>query len=453
MSSIILPLLLITAFSGIQTDGGNASPLMAGRSASVTQEGGSSSPPPSIVIKDGKKKKKKKKRKLLKIVGSLVRYEATSLTVKVKPKVERKVALTNDTRFRIIPRPYRVDSNYLEVLAHNDAKGMIIADEVAFISDNPQIARAGGTLNSILGIVVDSAADMAQKIKGTGVVLSRGLDTFILRDERGMEAVIRLTDSTDVEIKRNFLASRPSFGQTGIQRGLNVEVEGRPNISGQLIADKIKFRSTTSKVMPLSLYSSARQFENRVSYVSRQDKEDAQTRSGKIYNSAIASKGMVKTAQENPFAYAANFSDRRWLTAALGNYEPRDGVSINFAAGSNVLSPEAKTQLDLLAAKIASNESCLIAVKGDTNAANSSDNANPLTKRRTSRVISYLINNYNIPLRRIVTPLNFSEPQAAENNLSWEGREPFSNVEVRLLFDRTATPQRAPSRATAASEP
>src|SRR6267143_822533 len=83
-----------------------------------------------------------------------------------------------------------------------------------------------------------------QKMKIKGVVVRRDADTFTVRDINGVDTVVRLTDRTSVKSNGGFLRSGNNFAQTNILRGLNLEVEGRGNGSGELAAEKIRFKES-----------------------------------------------------------------------------------------------------------------------------------------------------------------------------------------------------------------
>src|SRR6476620_546101 len=98
-----------------------------------------------------------------------------------------------------------------------------------------------------------------QKLKIKGVVTRRDADTFTVRDMNGVDTVVRLSDKTTVKTKGGFLRGGSNYAQTSILRGLNVEVEGRGNGSGELAAEKIRFseqdlktaRSVETRAVPL----------------------------------------------------------------------------------------------------------------------------------------------------------------------------------------------------------
>src|ERR1044072_4482572 len=83
-----------------------------------------------------------------------------------------------------------------------------------------------------------------EKMKIKGVVTRRDADTFTVRDMNGVDTTVRLDDRTSVKTKGGFLRSGANYGQTQILRGLNLEVEGRGNGSGELVAEKVRFNDS-----------------------------------------------------------------------------------------------------------------------------------------------------------------------------------------------------------------
>src|SRR5215831_16602060 len=79
------------------------------------------------------------------------------------------------------------------------------------------------------------------KVKFKGVVLGRDSDTFTMRDRNRTDYQVVLTDNTSIKTYGGILRFGKKYAVTDILRGLIVEVEGRGNSQGQLVADKIRF--------------------------------------------------------------------------------------------------------------------------------------------------------------------------------------------------------------------
>jgi outer membrane protein OmpA-like peptidoglycan-associated protein len=65
-------------------------------------------------------------------------------------------------------------------------------------------------------------------------------------------------------------------------------------------------------------------------------------------------------------------------------------------------------------------------------------------------VIRYLVENHNIPLRRIVTPYGYGESNPVAENTSRDGRAQNRRVEVKLLVNKGLTAP-APTMTTSSS--
>ena len=78
-------------------------------------------------------------------------------------------------------------------------------------------------------------------MKFKGVVIGRDADTFTIRDRNRTDYQVLLTDSTSIKTFGGFLRGGKKYAVTDILRGLIVEVEGRGDQQGQLMADKVRF--------------------------------------------------------------------------------------------------------------------------------------------------------------------------------------------------------------------
>src|SRR5215471_17349549 len=82
------------------------------------------------------------------------------------------------------------------------------------------------------------------KMKFQGVVIDRNADTFTIRDRTRTDYQVLITDNTSVKTKGGFLKGGKKYPVTDILRGLIVEVEGRGDAQGQIVADKIRFNES-----------------------------------------------------------------------------------------------------------------------------------------------------------------------------------------------------------------
>ena len=313
---------------------------------------------------------------------------------------------------------------------------------LALAQDTTTGANTQGSTNRTVSADTNArTVSNGEKMKIKGVVTRRDADTFVVRDANGVDTTVRLNDRTSVKTKGGFLRGGTNYGVTSILRGLNLEVEGRGNAAGELVADKVRFnesdlrvaRTVESRVDPVEQRVSST--ETRVDQV----EQNAQRMSGQIDELAAvsnAAKGGAKAAQETADAAVAGVNATNERISALDDYVPQETTAINFRVGSAVLSRQAKTQLDDLARKAQSAKGYVIEVSGYTDASGSVEANRRLSQRRADAVVRYLVENHNIPLRRIITPYGYGEAQAVADNRTREGRSQNRRVEVKILVNR-----------------
>ena len=283
-----------------------------------------------------------------------------------------------------------------------------------------------------------------EKMKVKGVVTRRDADTFTVRDINGVDTVVRLSDRTTVTSSGGFLRSGTNYGQTNILRGLNLEVEGRGGSNGELNAERIRFnetdlrtaRAVESRATPLEERASAS--EGRLTEV----EQNAQKLSGQLDELAAvsnAARGGAKAAQATADAAVAGVNATNDRISALDDYTPQETASVNFRVGSSVLNPDAKTKLDEIATKALNAKGYVLEVTGFADSTGGTEMNRRLSQRRADAVIRYLVENHQIPLRRIVTPYGFGETNPVADNKTREGRTQNRRVEVKVLVSKGLT--------------
>jgi outer membrane protein OmpA-like peptidoglycan-associated protein/uncharacterized protein YdeI (BOF family) len=307
------------------------------------------------------------------------------------------------------------------------------------------------------GQMATVAPGKKQKIRG--VIVRRDADSFILRDLSGAEYQVSLNNNTEVEERKsNPFRRAKNYGVTSLLRGLNVEVEGRGDNAGMLVAEDIKVKEADLMV--------ARTVESRVTPVEGRVGEaegrltaaeaNAQRLSGQIQElEAIsnAARGGAKAAQETADAALAGVASTNERISALDDYEARKAVAVNFKAGSFKLSDEAKSLLDAVAEQAKTEKGYVIEVAGHASSEGKLELNRRLSQDRADAVVRYLAETHNVPLRRIITPFGFGIAQPVADNTTREGREQNRRVDVRILVSKGLTaPTPAADRQRTVSE-
>ena len=251
------------------------------------------------------------------------------------------------------------------------------------------------------------------KMKFKGVVIEREGDLFRIRDRNRTDYQVLITDRTSVKTHGGFLRSGKRYPVTDILRGLIVEVEGRGDSQGQLVADKIRFDESDMRAAITS--------DTRVTPV----EENQQRMAGQmdeLYAVAAEARNEATHANER--------------INQLDEVDVQETVAVTFRVNSAVLSPEAKQQLDDFAAKAATAKAYTIEVAGHTDSTGSEAKNFRLSRARADAVVQYLAVNHKIPLRRFVTPMGYGKTEAVADNTTASGRQQNRRVEVKMLLNR-----------------
>jgi outer membrane protein OmpA-like peptidoglycan-associated protein len=288
-----------------------------------------------------------------------------------------------------------------------------------------------------------------EKMKIKGVVVRRDVDTFTIRDLTGNDTVVRMTDQTSVKTKGGVFGGGTRYASAQILRGLNLEVEGRGGSGGELVAEKVRFSNTDLRTA-ISVEARANPLEERASAAEGrlgEVEQNAQKLSGQLDELAAisnAARGGAKAAQDTADAAVAGVNATNDRISALDDYVPQETAAVNFRVGSSVLNPDAKSKLDAIATKALNAKAYVLEVTGFADSTGSTARNRALSQRRADAVITYLVEQHKIPLRRIVTPYGFGELDPIADNKTRTGRAENRRVEVKILVNKGLT-QPAPT--------
>jgi len=251
------------------------------------------------------------------------------------------------------------------------------------------------------------------KVKFKGVVLGRDADTFTIRDRNRTDYQVLLADNTNIRTYGGFFRRGKKYAVTDILRGLIVEVEGRGNSQGQLVADNVRFNESDMRAAITT--------DTRVNPV-EENQERLSGQMDELSTIAAEARAEVRAANER--------------ISSLDDYDVQEAVTVNFRLNSAALSPEAKRQLDTLAEKAVSAKWYMFEVGGHTDSTGGEAKNFLLSRQRAEAVIQYLAVTHKIPVRRFVSPMGYGKTDAKADNKTASGRAQNRRVEVKMLLNR-----------------
>lgn len=277
-----------------------------------------------------------------------------------------------------------------------------------------------------------------QKLKVKGVVLDRQADMLTVKDQTGATFQVQIGGNTTIKSKK-FFGSGKNYASELLTRGLFLEVEGRGDANGMLVANKIRFGEDDLRNAQ-SLEARVNPVEERVTSA----EQNAQRLSGQLDElTAIsnAARGGAKAAQDTADAAVSGVNATNTRITELDDFNVQSTASVNFKVGSAVLSPEAKASLDTVAQGATGMKGFVMEVTGFADASGDTTKNRALSQRRAEAVIQYLVETHGIPLRRILPSYGFGEAEtmAVGDNKTREGRAQNRRVEVKLLVSKGLT--------------
>ena len=310
---------------------------------------------------------------------------------------------------------------------------------------------------SVIGLVTATLAmarvepntrtfNAGEKSKVQGVIVAHQGDVLKVRGDDDSIGTVDLTNTTKIELKKRF--GHKAMNLDSLVPGLRVEVQGKGNDKGDLVAEKVSFdpnsmkasRQIDTRVAPLeartgtletrtgTLESRAGQIENRQGQLEDTEKQ-TQQQVGQVQTQV----GQVKTEADQANQGVTDVNNR---VSDLDNYDTKYSEVVYFRVNSAVLSADDKQKLDDLAQKALNEKGYVVEVAGFADKSGNAAVNQELSERRAHAVMQYLEEQGNIPIHRILTPAGMGTTHEAAANNTAAGRKLNRRVEVRVLVNK-----------------
>jgi len=299
-------------------------------------------------------------------------------------------------------------------------------------------------------ILVTSTRGIARSEKLTlhGIIAGRSGNDVTLHTERGDETMT-VAEETKVEAVSGPLGiTRDHKGPADLVPGLRVEVKGHQNSEGKVIADDIKFSARDQKTagaIQAGLTPTEEQLEATGKQVAA-NQQDIQDNKQQIQNTQQqtqnnqqqiqANQQDIQSAQKQVAGVQADATALGKRVDDLAEYDTKDTATVHFSVNSASLSPQAKSDLQALAASASNTKGYLIQVTGYADSTGSGAWNQKLSNRRAEAVVNYLREECNVNVARMLAPAPMGVSQPVASNETAEGRQQNRRVEVKVLVSR-----------------
>jgi outer membrane protein OmpA-like peptidoglycan-associated protein len=272
----------------------------------------------------------------------------------------------------------------------------------------------------------------AKKIKAKGLITGRDGDSLTLKTNKGESLIVEINDATRVEEPKGLLKIRKKeMGFTALIPGLRVEVEGVSDMKDRVVADKIKFSKDDLKMaeaMQAGLTPTQQAVAANKEAIATNQQGIAANKEG-IAQNQQGIEANRQQIEQNDKAVTERFN-------SLTDFETKGSTNVYFASGSKTISAKDKATLKHLVQEAANLKGYIIEVKGFADSSGNPAMNQELSMDRAQEVVAYLLQDCNVPARRVVAPGAMGESNPAAPNETSKGRSENRRVEVKVLQNR-----------------
>ena len=279
------------------------------------------------------------------------------------------------------------------------------------------------------------------KAKVKGLINTRTGETLIVQSG-GQNTTVVLTDDTKTRDRKGlFGLDKQQISSAVLIPGLKISVDGVSDDQGRIVAKTITVDGDdleTSEMIEAGLHPTAEQVAANMQKLEAHQGQlaghDAQL---------AAQKENIETNQQN---IAANkqqteqnikdIEEHEQRFAALTDFDVKGEATVKFKVGSSTISKEDEEQLKQLAQSAAGLKGYIVEVMGYADSTGGAALNTKLSEDRAKSVITYLIQQGNVPIRHIVAPGAMGEYGAVAPNETKAGRAENRRVEVKVLVNK-----------------
>ena len=280
-----------------------------------------------------------------------------------------------------------------------------------------------------------------EKAEVKGMITARTGETLIVKGDAGTTTVVLTDDTTTKDNKGLFGLDRQQMSNVVLIPGLKVDVDGSSDDQGRVVAKTITVDGDdleTAEMIQSGLHPTAEQVQKNVQAIAanqqdiaaHQEQLAAQKESIEANQQSIAANR--QRIQENTRDIEANTN--RFM--ALSEYDVKAQATVNFDVGSSKIAAKDQIELKELANTATRLKGYIIEVTGYADSSGSAAMNTTLSENRAKAVITYLIQQGEVPVRHIVAPGAMGEYGAAAPNETKAGRAENRRVEVKVLVNK-----------------
>jgi OOP family OmpA-OmpF porin len=281
-----------------------------------------------------------------------------------------------------------------------------------------------------------------------GMIIGRNGETLLVETANEKITVV-LTDSTTTKDDRGlFGLEKQKMSAVVLIPGLKVDVDGTTDEQGFVLAKTITVDGDdleTAEMVQAGLHPTAEQVAANVRNIEANQKNIGANQQDIAANKAQleAHKENIETNQQGIAANQQKISqnikaieENTNRFTALSEYDVKGEATVKFDVGSSKLSAADKEEVNKLAHVATGLKGYIIEVTGYADSTGNAAMNTKLSEDRAKAVVTFLIQQGNVPMRHIVAPAAMGEYGSAAPNETKSGRAENRRVEVKILVNK-----------------
>jgi outer membrane protein OmpA-like peptidoglycan-associated protein len=273
------------------------------------------------------------------------------------------------------------------------------------------------------------------------MIISRTGETLIVSGSGGKITVVLTNETRTKDDTGLFGLGKEEMASTVLIPGLKVRVDGVSEGQDRIIAKTITVDGDdleTAEMIQSGLHPTAEQVEANVQALAAHEKDIAVNQRNISANQQDIAENQrnIATHKQRIEQNIKDIQENTDRFSQLAEYDVKAEATVKFNVGSSKISAADLEQLNQLAQTAAGLTGYIVEVKGFADSRGSAIMNEKLSEVRAKAVVSYLIQQCNVPVRHIVAPGAMGEYQPTASNETKEGRAENRRVEVKVLVNR-----------------
>jgi len=295
-----------------------------------------------------------------------------------------------------------------------------------------------------LFFLASTFAYAGDKAKVKGMITDRTGETLIVKSGGQTTTVVLTDDTTTKDDKGLFGLDKQHLSNVVLIPGLKVDIDGSSDDAGRFVAKTITVDGDdleAAEMIQSGLHPTAEQVAANV--------QTLETHSGQLASHGVQLAAQKENIETNQQGIAANkqqleqnikdIEENSQRFTALSNYDVKGQATVKFNVGSSSISAADQEELNKLAQTATGLTGYIVEVMGYADSTGSAAMNTKLSEDRAKAVVTYLIQQGNVPIRHVVAPGAMGEYGAAAPNETKAGRAENRRVEIKVLVNKGIT--------------